>query len=60
MSESAAPTAKLQPTKSTEADPAKASKPAEKTPALLEEDDEFEDFPVEGAHSLSCDAVAQY
>lgn len=44
---SAAPTAKLQPTKSTEADPAKASKPAEKTPALLEEDDEFEDFPVE-------------
>lgn len=45
---STAPTAKMQPTKSTEADPAKASKPAEKTPALLEEDDEFEDFPVEG------------
>lgn len=49
---SAAPTAKLQPTKSTEADPAKASKPVEKTPALLEEDDEFEDFPVEGMQQL--------
>ena len=45
---SSAPTAKLEPTKSNEADPAKASKPVEKVPALLEEDDEFEDFPVEG------------
>lgn len=45
---SSAPTAKLQPTKSSEPDPAQASKPVEKAPALLEEDDEFEDFPVEG------------
>lgn len=44
---SSAPTAKLEPTKTTEADPAQASKPAKQAPALLEEDDEFEDFPVE-------------
>ena len=47
---SSAPTAKLQPTKSNEPDPAQASKPVEKAPALLEEDDEFEDFPVEGMY----------
>jgi hypothetical protein len=51
---SSAPTAKLEPTKSNEADPAKASKPATTNPALLEEDDEFEDFPIEGTQvSLS-------
>lgn len=43
-----APTAILEPTKSNEPDPAKASKPTPANPALLEEDDEFEDFPVEG------------
>ena len=47
--ESAAPTAKLQPTQSNEADPSKTSKPVStQGPAILEEDDEFEDFPVEG------------
>jgi len=45
---SSAPTAKLEPTKTNEPEPGKASKPVEKAPALLEEDDEFEDFPVEG------------
>lgn len=45
---SSVPTAKLEPTKTNEADPAQASKPAKQAPALLEEDDEFEDFPVEG------------
>lgn len=45
---SSAPTAKLEPTKTKEADPAQASKPVKQAPALLEEDDEFEDFPVEG------------
>lgn len=49
---SSAPTAKLEPVKSNEVDPAKTSKPVEKAPALLEEDDEFEDFPVEGEHSM--------
>lgn len=44
---SSAPTAKLEPTKSNEPDPSKTAKPVEKAPALLEEDDEFEDFPVE-------------
>lgn len=44
---SSTPTAKLQPTKSTSADPAAVSKPAQANTALLEEDDEFEDFPVE-------------
>lgn len=44
---SSAPTAKLEPTKTKEADPAQASKPVKQAPALLEEDDEFEDFPVE-------------
>jgi len=43
---STTPTAKLQPTKSVSADPAATSKPTA-NPALLEEDDEFEDFPVE-------------
>lgn len=45
---SSAPTSKLEPTKSKEADPAQSSKPAKPVAALLEEDDEFEDFPVEG------------
>lgn len=41
------PTAKLQPDASkSPADPSQTSKPAQ-PPALLEEDDEFEDFPVE-------------
>ncbi|RMZ78912.1 hypothetical protein DV737_g3696, partial [Chaetothyriales sp. CBS 132003] len=45
---SSAATAKLPPTQSTDADAAKASKPvAAAGPAILEEDDEFEDFPVE-------------
>lgn len=44
---SSAPTAKLEPTKSNDPEPGKISKPVEKAPALLEEDDEFEDFPVE-------------
>ncbi|RMZ87519.1 hypothetical protein DV736_g5251, partial [Chaetothyriales sp. CBS 134916] len=36
------------PTQSTDADPAKTSKPVSAAgPAILEEDDEFEDFPVE-------------
>ena len=51
MSNTQVPTTKLQPTKSTEADPAAAAsaqnQPA-KPPNTLEEDDEFEDFPVEG------------
>lgn len=50
---SSAPTAKLEPTKTNEADPAQASKPVKQAPALLEEDDEFEDFPVEGKHMWS-------
>ncbi|KAJ4608979.1 26S proteasome complex subunit [Exophiala dermatitidis] len=42
------PTAKMQPTQKNEVDPAQASKTATNPqPALLEEDDEFEDFPVE-------------
>jgi len=45
---STTPTAKLQPSKSTTADAAAASKPTQTNTALLEEDDEFEDFPVEG------------
>ncbi|KAJ9602114.1 26S proteasome complex subunit [Cladophialophora chaetospira] len=41
------PTAKMQPTKN-EVDPAQAAKSAtNQPPAILEEDDEFEDFPVE-------------
>lgn len=40
---------KLQPTQKNEADPAQTSKTAtSQPPAMLEEDDEFEDFPVEG------------
>ena len=46
---STTPTTKLQPTQSNTADPAATSKPATAQPALLEEDDEFEDFPVEGS-----------
>ncbi|KIW91035.1 uncharacterized protein Z519_07929 [Cladophialophora bantiana CBS 173.52] len=43
-----APTSKMQPTQKTEADAAQASKTASNPPAaMLEEDDEFEDFPVE-------------
>jgi len=43
-----APTAKMQPTTKNEPDPAQTAKSASnQTPALLEEDDEFEDFPVE-------------
>lgn len=49
-SEPTAPTSKLQDTKANEPDAAAASKPVKQAPALLEEDDEFEDFPVEGAH----------
>lgn len=48
---SQAPTTKLQPTKSNEPDAAAAAagqKPQNTNPSLLEEDDEFEDFPVEG------------
>ncbi|EXJ77345.1 26 proteasome complex subunit DSS1 [Capronia epimyces CBS 606.96] len=42
------PTTKLQPTQKNEVDPAQTSKSATNPqPALLEEDDEFEDFPVE-------------
>jgi hypothetical protein len=44
MSDPSSTTAKPTPEKSTTADPTKATAP----PALLEEDDEFEDFPVEG------------
>jgi len=40
------PTAKLQEDKKPEIDPAKTSQPSQ--PNTLEEDDEFEDFPVEG------------
>ncbi|KEF52740.1 uncharacterized protein A1O9_11157 [Exophiala aquamarina CBS 119918] len=48
MSSSEAPTSKLQPTQESEADPSQTSKTAStQPPALLEEDDEFEDFPVE-------------
>jgi len=43
-----APTAKMQPTQKTEADAGQTSKTASNPPpAMLEEDDEFEDFPVE-------------
>jgi len=39
----------MQPDQKTEVDPAQASKTASnQPPAMLEEDDEFEDFPVEG------------
>jgi hypothetical protein len=49
MSGSEAPTTKLQPQNKDESDPAQTSKPVgNQAPALLEEDDEFEDFPVEG------------
>lgn len=49
MSSSEAPTNKLQATQKSEADPSQTSKTATtQPPALLEEDDEFEDFPVEG------------
>jgi len=42
------PTAKMQPTQKTEVDAAQTSKTASnQPPAMLEEDDEFEDFPVE-------------
>jgi len=45
---SSAPTAKLQPTQSNEPDPAQtANVPSGQGPSTLEEDDEFEDFPVE-------------
>lgn len=47
---SSVPTEKLQDKKANEPDPAAASKPVEKAPALLEDDDEFEDFPVDGMH----------
>lgn len=45
---SSAPTTKLQDKDAGKPDSAAQSKPVEKAPALLEEDDEFEDFPVEG------------
>lgn len=51
---SSAPTSKLQPTQSNEPDPAQTSKvPVGQGPATLEEDDEFEDFPVEGERPFS-------
>ena len=47
-----APTAKMQPTQKTEADAGQVSKTSSnQPPAMLEEDDEFEDFPVEGRKS---------
>jgi hypothetical protein len=46
------PTAKLQEDKKSEVDPAKTSQPPSQ-PNILEEDDEFEDFPVEGELSRS-------
>jgi hypothetical protein len=52
---STAPTAKLQPEQSSKADPAKTSETATATNTTapnLEEDDEFEDFPVEGTVAL--------
>jgi hypothetical protein len=43
------PTSKLQPTSKAEVDPAETAKAATtQAPAMLEDDDEFEDFPVEG------------
>jgi hypothetical protein len=46
---SGAPTTKLQPTQKDEPDPAQSAKAVTGSgPATLEEDDEFEDFPVEG------------
>lgn len=51
MSSSEAPTSKLQPGQKSEADPSQTSKTATaQQPVLLEEDDEFEDFPVEGTN----------
>jgi len=45
--------AKMQPTQKNEADAAQTSKTASnQPPAMLEEDDEFEDFPVEGPDTL--------
>ena len=44
---SSAPTTKLQESKEPETDPAKTSQQLPQ-PGMLEEDDEFEDFPVEG------------
>jgi hypothetical protein len=46
------PTAKLQDDKKPEVDPAKTSQQPSQ-PNILEEDDEFEDFPVEGELSRS-------
>lgn len=44
---------KLQPAQKNEGDSAQTSKTASgQPPAMLEEDDEFEDFPVEGADVL--------
>lgn len=40
-------TAKLQPENPSKPDPAAAATPQQQAPQLLEEDDEFEDFPVE-------------
>lgn len=47
---STAPTTKLQDKDAGKPDPTAQSKTVEKAPALLEEDDEFEDFPVEGMY----------
>ncbi|KAK5055129.1 26S proteasome complex subunit [Exophiala bonariae] len=48
MSSSEAPTSKLQPGQKSEVDAGQTSKTATaQQPVLLEEDDEFEDFPVE-------------
>jgi hypothetical protein len=45
--------AKMQPTQKIETDAAQTSKTASnQPPAMLEEDDEFEDFPVEGLDTL--------
>jgi len=52
MSSGDAGLAKLAPTQKSEVDPAQTSKTASnQPPALLEEDDEFEDFPVEGTNA---------
>ena len=45
------PTAKLQDPEKDKKTGEVASKEQDKAPAILEEDDEFEDFPVEGTHS---------
>lgn len=58
---SEAPTTKLQPQGANEADPSKSSKPVQNQgQALLEEDDEFEDFPVEGRTKISKHGIFEH